>query len=400
MSALPRLLYFSDVLAESTYSGALLMHRLLEAYPADRLVIVETSHQLSQPERRLPGVAYRSLAVGSDRLAFTRFHAWFHLWMTTRASAWAGAVPAALGTFEPEAVLTVVHGHAWAAAAAFAKRRALPLHLIVHDDWPRMVAMPRGFGRRVDDQVGRVYRSAASRLCVSPWMAEAYEQRYGAAAGVLYPSRSKSTETSAAPPDRLGRRQGGLTVAFAGTIRAGEHYRLLQAVARALRPSAGRVLVFGPITVEQAAAEGLNESNVHFRDMVDPRTLASCLREEADALLVPMSFDPADAANMRVSFPSKLVDYTAAGLPLLICGPAYASAVQWARRYPGVAEVVGSPDSAAVEHALDKLAADPAYRVQLASRAIEVGAQLFSHQTAWATFTETLRAPHPGQRVA
>lgn len=399
MSDLPRLLYFSDVLAESTYSGALLMHRLLEAYPADRLVIVETSHQLSKPEHRLPGVTYRSLAVGTDRLAFTRFHTWFHLWMTMRTSAWASAVPAALGTFEPEAVLTVVHGHAWAAAAAFARRRALPLHVIVHDDWPRMAAMPRGFARRVDDQLGPVYRSAASRLCVSPWMAEEYQQRYGAAAGVLYPSRGRSTESSAAPPDRLGGQQGGLTVAFAGTIRAGEHYRLLRIVAAALRPSAGRVLVFGPMTVEQAAAEGLNESNVHFKGMVDQRTLAARLREEADALLVPMSFDPADAANMRVSFPSKLVDYTAVGLPLLICGPEYASAVQWARRYPGVAEVIGSPDPAAVEHALDQLA-DPAYRTQLAVRAIEVGTQLFSHQAAWATFTAALRASKPDQRVA
>jgi glycosyltransferase involved in cell wall biosynthesis len=160
------------------------------------------------------------------------------------------------------------------------------------------------------------------------------------------------------------------------------------------------VLVFGPMTVEQAAAEGLNESNVHFRGMVDPRTLAARLREEADALLVPMSFHPADAANMRVSFPSKLVDYTAVGLPLLICGPEYASAVQWARRYPGVAEVIGSTDPAAVEQALDKLATDPAHRMHLASRAIEVGTQLFSHQAAWATFTAALRAAKPDQRVA
>lgn len=400
MSELPRLLYFSDVLAEATYSGALLMHRLLEAYPPDRLVILETSHQLSEPRLRLPDVIYRSLAVGTDRLAFTRLHAWFHLWMTMRTSAWARLVPAAIGSFEPQAVLTVVHGHAWAAAASFAKRRALPLHVIVHDDWPRMAAMPRGFARRVDDQLGPVYRAAASRLCVSPWMAEEYQQRYGASAGVLYPARGRSSQTFAAPPDRLGSRHAGLTVAFAGTIRAAEHYRLLQTVATALRPSGGRVLVFGPMTVEQAVAEGLNESNVYFKGMVHPQTLAARLREEADALLVPMSFDPTDAPNMRVSFPSKLVDYTAVGLPLLICAPEYASAVQWARRYPGVAEVMASPTPAAVGQALDKLARDPAYRVQLAARAIEVGTQLFSHHAAWSTFTTALRAPNPAQRVA
>ena len=125
------------------------------------------------------------------------------------------------------------------------------------------------------------------------------------------------------------------------------------------------------------------------------------MRDEADVLLVPMSFDPADAANMRVCFPSKLVDYTAVGLPLLICGPEYSSAVQWARRYPGVAEVIGSPDQAAVEHALDKLAANPAHRLRNwrcgRSRS---ATQLFSHQAAWATLTDTLRAAKPNQRVA
>jgi hypothetical protein len=38
--------------------------------------------------------------------------------------------------------------------------------------------------------------------------------------------------------------------------------------------------------------------------------------------------------------------------------------------------------------------------MHLASRAIEVGTQLFSHQAAWATFTAALRAAKPDQRVA
>ena len=47
-----------------------------------------------------------------------------------------------------------------------------------------------------------------------------------------------------------------------------------------------------------------------------------------------------DRINMEMAFPSKLADCTATGLPLLIYGPAYCSAVTWARENPGVAEVV------------------------------------------------------------
>ena len=399
MSDLPRLLYFSDVLAESSHSGGLLMYRLLESYPAERLFVVETSHCLSRPEWRLPGVTYASIQIGSDRLGFTRVHAWWSLWMTLRAASWATLVADALGTFKPEAVLTVVHGHAWAAAAEFAKRRRLPLHLIVHDDWPRMVAMPRGFRDRVDRQLRPVYQSAVSRLCVSPWMADAYRERYGAEARVCYPARARTTGVAAASPERLAKPISGLTVAFAGNIRGAEAFQLLGAIARELRPRNGRVILYGPISRTQASASGLNESNVEFAGMFTAGELAARLRAEADVLLVPMSFDPAEADNARLSFPSKLVDYTAVGLPLLICAPEYASAVQWARQHPGVADVVVSKDPATLRSALATLAHDPEHRVRLATQALDVGTRVFSHQAAWSVFTQAMRQSAAGRDV-
>jgi hypothetical protein len=62
-----------------------------------------------------------------------------------------------------------------------------------------------------------------------------------------------------------------------------------------------------------------------------------------------MSFNAVDRANMEISFPSKLTDYTAVGLPLLIYGPHYCSAVQWARENPGVAEVVTADNAETLE---------------------------------------------------
>src|SRR5690349_7624428 len=39
---LPRLVYIGDVPIESTYHGSILLYRLFEAYPADKLLIIET----------------------------------------------------------------------------------------------------------------------------------------------------------------------------------------------------------------------------------------------------------------------------------------------------------------------------------------------------------------------
>lgn len=394
MSELPRLLYFSDVFAENSFSGALVMYRLLEAYPADRLLVLETSHQLSVPARRLHGVTYRSLPVGSNRLGFTRLHRWWQLWTTTRMSAWADLVPEAIGAFAPEAVLTVAHGHAWVAAAEYARRRNLPLHVVIHDDWPRMVSLPAAFSDRVDRQVAAIYPSATSRLCVSPWMEEEYQRRYHADGDVMYPSRSITSPPFDGPPERLAASGQGLTIALAGNIRAREYFQLLARVGRALAPAGGRVLVFGPTTAELARAEGLDEPNVSFEGLLPPAVLAGRLRADADVLLVQMAFDPAEESNMRTSFPSKLVDYTHVGVPLLISGPEYATAVQWSRRYPGVAETVTSTSDSEMAAALARLS-DPQHRLRLARRSLEIGEQLFSHGAAWRVLTGVLQASTP-----
>lgn len=389
---LPRLLYLGAVPVESSYHGSALLYRLLENYPPARLTIVEAAEHRSQPERRLPAVAYRALPSGGSRLQTTRLHAWWSLWQTVRSASWAGRVDSVLDGFQPDAVLTVVHGHWWVAAAAFAKRKRLPLHLIVHDDWPRIVTLPRPWAGLVERKFGPIYRAAASRLCVSPAMVAEYRHRYRVDGTVLYPSRSRDPLSDHEPADRVRYNHPGLTVAFAGSLNVPDYLRILRVVARALRPAGGRVLVFGPTSTEQAAEGGLREPNVQFCGLLASPELISRLRATADVLLVPMSFASGDASAVTLSFPSKLTDYTAIGLPLLVTGPANSSAVRWARENPGVAEVVDLPDTQRMAAALTRLAADPAYRLQLATRAMEVGERMFSHQTAWDAFTAALTA--------
>jgi hypothetical protein len=121
-------------------------------------------------------------------------------------------------------------------------------------------------------------------------------------------------------------------------------------------------------------------------------------RSEADVLFVPMSFAKADKANVEISFPSKLTDYTAMGLPLLIHAPAYSSVVRWALENPGVAEVVDTEDTGRLAEALKSLARNPEHRTRLAAEALAVGNRLFSHAAAVARFHGALvRGRAPGQ---
>ena len=381
---LPRLLYVGDVPVEASYHGSALLHRLLSDYPTGRLTIVETGAK-SEPPRRLPQVDYLSQQIGKARWLNTRFHPYATVWFTNEGKRSAPKISQSLNGFEFESVLTVAHGFGWLAAAEIASRRNAPLHLVVHDDWPRVANIAPAFRNWLEKRFASVYRQARSRLCVSPAMSRAYEQRYGAPATVIYPSRATDCQTFTEPQGRSDR---AFTVAFAGTINSTGYIRALVALQDALKPAGGRLMIFGPLTATEAQQVGLHDTEV--RGLLSSSELLTTLRNEADALFVPMSFDAADRVNMEMAFPSKLADYTATGLPLLIYGPTYCSAVIWARENPGVAEVVES--EADLGNAVNLLAHNSDRCIALGKRALAAGHEYFTHDRAQQLFHQSLSA--------
>jgi hypothetical protein len=145
------------------------------------------------------------------------------------------------------------------------------------------------------------------------------------------------------------------------------------------------LFLYGPTGREAAEAAGLSRPNTHLCGLIKSAELVRRLRAEVDVLFVPMSFAESDRPNMEAGFPSKLTEYTATGLPLLILGPAYCSAVRWARENDGVAEVVDVNDARLVRHALDRLR-NPLRRSELAANALAAGQRFFSHRAAQAQF--------------
>jgi glycosyltransferase involved in cell wall biosynthesis len=376
-ASLPRLVYLGDVPVESSYHGSALLFRLLQNWPVERLRVIEANLLRSLPERRLPGIQYEELQVGNWRLLHTRFARWYSAWLMRTRGGYA-PVRRLLGDFRPEAVLTVTHGFSWLTAARFAAQHQLPLHLICHDDLPRTNVIPERFRPWIDGEFGRVYRQAKSRLCVSPFMCDAYLERYGAEGMVLYPSRSSDCLRFDTPPERIARNDHPFTVAFGGTINSPGYVDALMRMADALKSIRGQLLIFGPLTPEVARQAGLERPNIVLRGLVKSGELISRLREEADALFVPMSFAATDRPNMEISFPSKLTDYTAVGLPLLIFGPSYCSAVRWAQENQGVAEVVTQDSPELLATALRHLAQSFSYRIELGRCALEAGQHFFT----------------------
>ena len=395
-AVMPRLLYVSDVPVESSQHGSALLFRAFETYQADRLRIVETGVP-SQPARRLPGVAYASMPIGRRRWLDSRLHGVYSAWLTWRAPGRADRVLSSLSGFEVEAVATVAHGFGWLTAAETARRLQVPLHVIVHDDWPRASAITEACRPWLDRMFGRVYKAAASRLCVSPFMAEAYQRRYGVAGSLMYPSRSKDCPVfEAKSPRQIG--DGDMVIGYGGSS-SGHVVESLKALAKALPGTRTRLVVFGGFS-EDAKRQLLAESAaLSFHGFVPFDRMIREMREIADVLFVPMSFDVAERDNMAISFPSKLTDYTATGLPPLIHGPEYSSAVRWARAEVDVAEIVDQMNEASLRAAIQRLREDTGRRALLAANAVAAGQKFFDASVARAALSAALRGEAAASRT-
>jgi hypothetical protein len=388
-STLPRLCYLGEVPVECSYHGSALLWRLLQNYPPKDLLIVEGVHR-SSVERRLPGVRYiHPPSPGISRMLRTRYASQVSEALYRIIPALAASILPSVASRRPEAIITVCHGLFWLVAAKVANILKLPLHLIVHDHVPMTSPVPEGLRTHILEDFGQIYSTAASRFCVSEAMAAEYEQLFGVAAQVLYPSRARSLLNEASIDVCCPVTSRGLTGVFAGTVAGQGYVNALAALARQLERVGGKLLLYGLLSRAEAAPLGLDLPNVEFRGLVSARVLRDQCQKEADFLYVPMSFGESDSVNMRLSFPSKLADYTEMGLPLLIRGPKYCSAVQWTRKHPGVAEVIETEGEGELLDAIRRLC-NPETRRTLAEQAFRIGELYFSHSRAESTLFSAL----------
>ncbi|MBU6276979.1 MAG: glycosyltransferase [Planctomycetes bacterium] len=393
---LPRLLYIGDHPVESTVASATWFHRLLSSYPADRLRIVEGNLAVSRPDRRLADVEYSVLRIGIPRLMRSRFRG-HQSDVVFRAARWAAwRLTGIIRRFRPEAVLGVAHGSLWRTAAAVAATHDLPLHLVIHDDIQRMSAVTPGLHAAVDKAFAEVYRQAASRLCISEYMERWFHDRLGVHGSVLPPMRAPGIPPYSAPAAPSGR--ASLVFAYTGSIHRDGYQGNLAPLARALAQAGHRLHLIGGVTNTDLPTLGLGLPNVTALGFLPAEGFHDRLRRDIDVMVIPMSFRPELSRDMLLAFPSKLADGTGIGIPLLVWGPPYCSAVQWARQHVDSGEIVTADEASALTAAIARLEC-PNHRLRLASGAMAAGVREFALETVVDRFHDILLGQGVTSRV-
>lgn len=392
MDALPRLLYIADLPVAPTQAGAILIYRLLERWPADKLMVCTPFALTDCP---LPGVRkIEPPRAPLSRLFYSRVA---YEWMTTltlfgmlkrrcrggRPPRW---LARAVADFSPGAVLTVGLAGAWMDADSVSRAAGIPLHVIIHDDhhyarfWiPRL----RPWGEKL---FGETYRRATSRLCISRPMERVYRERFGCDGQVLLPSRGRESVSFEAPRSGGFAQGGKLKVFYAGSV-YGKAFEELKLMAGALAAVGHRLILYTPSKLPQ----GFDPGNLEIRAPLSSSDLVRRLHEEADLLLLLTSFEPGLMEVIRTLFPSKMVDYTAAAVPILVVAPEQSGIADYLQERPRAAQLVCDPSPASVRAAVDSLAADPAEMFSLARGAAQAGEEDFGYETAYRRFCRAMR---------
>lgn len=380
----------SDLLPQKGRGGDLALYRLLGAWPSERLAILYSAKRRLEAAV-LPATTHATMPCSKlwERGRHTRFNEIVTL-LGVLAPPSVSSISRGLGTFAPDAVLTVAHDFVWLTAAKWCRESGVPLHVIIHDDWPQFLNVPSWARPHLHKQFAAVLRQAATRLCVSQGMAAEYENRYGVKCDVLLPCRGPD---SPEPVVRAARPTAGrIVVAYLGGLPLAGYSKAIRAFAELAQEVDGLLYLYGDHSPQALQREGLVHNAIIPQALIPWAETYHHLFQHARALFCPVSFQPRDAAIMRTLFPSKLADYTACGLPIIIWGPEESSAVAWARAHDHAAFICTDPAGRGITAFLQQLLTDEDLAVRYARGALLAGEKDFSLTRARSRLSHALSA--------
>jgi glycosyltransferase involved in cell wall biosynthesis len=353
------------------------MRRLFADYPADRLWALTSrenakilaSHNPVPPAERqtlVPEVQIRRRWINKLGWLLNQILIPWTVWRGLRLAR----------KEKIEAIFTVPWDQFTIAAYFIHAITGLPIYMYVMDD-------PAGT-RRTDGSQPLLYRTFMPRLArackrvwgVSDGMCEYFAQAYGIKCWPLLPLldldgfQKKGTRKAEAP-------NGSFHIVFTGSIYSAQVdavRRLVHVVDEESRENGHgkavmQLTLYTSLPARAMERMGVAGANVR-RDEVKHEEIAGVLAE-ADVAFLPFSFEPDARHIVETSFPSKIAEYLAAGLPILAHAPSYSTVALYCREH-GCGLVVDEPNEALLRDALLLLSTDAALRETLSAKALEI----------------------------
>lgn len=287
--------------------------------------------------------------------------------------------------FGAEMVWCVLQGQTMIRLAApVAAGLGVPLYTHAWDPpdwWMRANKVDRRSARRVLDKFGETLRASTRFAAASQAMADAYRGAYGVDTVPVMPSLD---EALILPPARRPTEGGELRIGMAGQTYATREWDALLAALDAVDWKISgrdvRLRLLGSYGQIRATGKSFIEY-LGWR----PQGEAIRLLAECDVLYCPYWFDREFEVEARLSFPGKLSTYFAAGRPVLVHGPEYASPARFAAEH-GAGVCCHSLEPGEIVRVLADLLADEARYGRLTSSGGEALRKYFTMDRMRASF--------------
>jgi hypothetical protein len=195
-------------------------------------------------------------------------------------------------------------------------------------------------------------------------MAESYQAKYGTS---CVPVIASLKRTLGRRPEAELRMPKEVAIGMAGQFYAGQAWHeLVRSLNLADWQVDGRRVVVRVLGNQRP--EGVPDQNLDFLGWKPQEEAVEILSQTCDILYCPYPFEPRMAEVARLSFPSKIPTYLAAGRPIIFHGPDYAGAWRYLSERRA-AYLCGSPEPAAVYNGLSHLVEDKAFYAATAKSA-------------------------------
>jgi len=329
-----RVLYASDVAPADTTSGAKIIYRHLRLLAQRHEVMIAHFDGVAVPGCTTVRLPTRPLAARGLASRRRRHFEAFNAIVGFRARD--SDLLRLAREFRADVVLTLAEGGLCYNAARVARRIGKPLAAFFHDWSPDWRDHPAWSRRWMNRAFRRLYQRCALPLCIS----RALQEELGphAHATILPPIPDPFLSAPAATAINPVAVYAGVLNGLAQT----ETRALGQACLALAEPA---VIFFGP---RPHWGDGLDARMIEhgiLRGFMPLAELDATLAA-ASCLLVIMPFSEAGRRFATYSFPSKLTEYTRLGRPIVIWGPKYCSAVDWAQRsHAALAVTDASPEA-------------------------------------------------------
>ncbi|HRH95016.1 MAG TPA: glycosyltransferase [Prosthecobacter sp.] len=383
---LPAVLVVGQDLPHVAQAGSILLYRLFQGWPQESVVALGPPRPQGVDSLDCLFVAYEP---PFERLERSRLFKWTRL-VHSLGLMPVGQISQCLPDgFKPQAVVHVLYsmGHA-DAVYQYSRKSGVPLILIVHDD-PEQFNVGFGWARRLARRrFGKIYAHAARRLCISPEMEQLLHSRYGVRGEVMYPNRSEHTVPRPLEDAARLKQPGTLTLGYAGGLNYGYGQRLKEMVP-ILREAGVRLNIYGGALPEPVGTDVV----VNMGRISPPELLWERVKAECDALLLPYGFPNLGHEELyRSHFPSKLPEYLALGMPVIISGPEYATGVKWGLQHPDACVAITAQDGDVWQKTLARLRDDAEWRKSLSASAVIQGHRDFDPLAIRARFQDIVRS--------